>query len=121
MKKQGTPPHFNINIWQSSADVSDSYGLCNGPTCSSSLTRDLSEDQQRSSYPADVITLICDIYIGNYLRSTGRDPADRSVHYNRTIDNARKACQVDVEIEDWAHVRVHLLIFGRMRMTLEIC
>lgn len=87
-------------------DISDSYGLCKGSTCSSVPTRDIVKNDQRSSYSPDVINAICDIYIGNYLKSTGREPSDRSVHYNRTIENARKACLMDVEAEGSAHVGI---------------
>lgn len=32
------------------------------------------------------------------------EPPMRSLHYNRTIENARKACTADVQLEDWPHV-----------------
>jgi len=48
--------------------------------------------------------LICDIYIRNYLNSTGREPWERSLHYNGTIENVQKACIADVQREDWPHV-----------------
>ncbi len=52
--------------------------------------------------------LICDIYIRNYLNSTGREPSERSLHYNGTIENVRKACIADVQREDWPHVSLSL-------------
>jgi hypothetical protein len=96
--------HFNINIWQTRSNIISSYGLCSGSTCSSDPKINHLQDHQRSSYPNDIIVLICDVYIENYLNSTGRQPSERSVHYNRTIKNARKACISDVQQEDRPHV-----------------
>ncbi|UJR07945.1 hypothetical protein I4U23_012224 [Adineta vaga] len=102
--KNGEPLHFNINIWQAQADADSSYGLCTGDTCSSNFHRNtLTDDLRSSSYPDNVVELICDIYIDNYLNTTGREPWQRSLHYNRTIQNARQACIADVQREDWPH------------------
>ncbi|CAF1235118.1 unnamed protein product [Adineta steineri] len=50
-----------------------------------------------------MIALTCDIYIGNYLNSTGREPWKRSLHYNKTIDNVQKACISDIRQENFLH------------------
>ncbi|CAF1249389.1 unnamed protein product [Adineta steineri] len=102
--KQGEPLHFNINIWQIQSDADSSYGLCTGTTCSSDLDRNLLINQQLSTYTDDIIALTCDIYIGNYLNSTGREPWERSLHYNKTIENVQKACISDIRQENSLHV-----------------
>ncbi|CAF1301027.1 unnamed protein product [Rotaria sordida] len=101
--KRGEPLHFNINIWQLQSAINDSNGLCAGPTCSSKARHNLYRNYQRSSYPTGVIVLICNIYIGNYLKSMAPQPWERSLHYNRTIENVQKACRADIQIQDWPH------------------
>jgi hypothetical protein len=64
----------------------------------------------------EIIQLICNIYIDNYLNSTEHQPWERSLHYNSTINNVRKACQSDVEQTDWPHVSYH---FKRMFRHLD--
>ncbi len=110
MQKRGEPLHFNLNIWQTRLSVPDSYGLCTGSTCSSDISRSLvtDTDQQKSSYPNDIILLICDIYIDNYLNTTEHQPWERSLHYNSTIENVRKACLSDVQQTDRPHVSYSL-------------
>ncbi|CAF3258037.1 unnamed protein product [Rotaria sp. Silwood2] len=104
-QKHGEPRHFNINIWQTRSNINNSYGLCTGSTCSSEPERSLIIDYQRSSYSPDIIILICNIYISNYLKSMAPEPWERSLHYNRTIENVQKACRADVQQADWPHVR----------------
>ncbi|CAF3944424.1 unnamed protein product, partial [Rotaria sp. Silwood1] len=101
--KHGEPLHFNVNIWQTQSNINNSYGLCTGSTCNSQPKRNLLIDYKRSSYSIDVIILICNIYIGNYLKSMAPEPCERSLHYNRTIENVQKACRADVQLEDWPH------------------
>ncbi|CAF2824206.1 unnamed protein product, partial [Rotaria sp. Silwood2] len=103
--KHGEPRHFNINIWQTRSNINNSYGLCTGSTCSSEPERSLIIDYQRSSYSPDIIILICNIYISNYLKSMAPEPWERSLHYNRTIENVQKACRADVQQADLPHVR----------------
>ncbi|CAF2160810.1 unnamed protein product [Rotaria magnacalcarata] len=100
--KFGEPPHFNINIWQTQSNTNNSYGLCKGSTCIFQSERSRLTNYQRS-YADDVIILICDIYIRNYLASMASQPRQRSLHYNRTVDNVQKACRADIQIEDWPH------------------
>ncbi|CAF3785970.1 unnamed protein product [Rotaria sp. Silwood1] len=104
--KHGEPPHFNINNWQTRSNINSSYGLCTGSTCSSEPERSLAADYQRSSYSDEIIVLICNIYIGNYLKSMGPEPSQRSLHYNRTIENTQKACRADVQVADWPHEKI---------------
>ncbi|CAF1249505.1 unnamed protein product [Adineta steineri] len=87
-----------------SSDADSSYGLCTGTTCSSDLDRNLLINQELSTYTDDIIALTCDIYIGNYLNSTGREPWERSLHYNKTIENVQKACISDIRQENSLHV-----------------
>ncbi|CAF4129919.1 unnamed protein product [Rotaria sordida] len=101
--KRGEPLHFNINIWQLQSAINDSNGLCAGPTCSSKARHNLYRNYQRSSYPTGVIVLMCNIYIGNYLKSMAPQPWERSLHYNRTIENVQKACRADIQIQHWPH------------------
>ncbi|CAF0936883.1 unnamed protein product [Adineta steineri] len=102
--KQGEPLHFNINIWQIQSDADSSFGLCTGTTCDSDLDRILLINQELSTYTDDIIALTCVIYIGNYLNSTGREPWERSLHYNKTIENVQKACISDIRQENSLHV-----------------
>ncbi|CAF3895969.1 unnamed protein product [Rotaria sordida] len=115
--KRGEPLHFNINIWQLQSAINDSNGLCAGPTCSSKARHNLYRNYQRSSYPTGVIVLICNIYIGNYLKSMAPQPWERSLHYNRTIENVQKACRADIQIQDWPHSQPTTLSTSTSRIT----
>ena len=61
-------------------------------------------EQRRLSYPDEVALLICGIYINNYLSGMGRDPLNRSLHYNRTVENVKKGCISDVQASTSPHV-----------------
>ena len=100
----GQPRHFNVHIWQTQSSVEDSLGFCQGPTCASLRQHKAQANAQNSSVPAGLIPAICNTYIDHFLNSSIYAPWERTLHYKRTIENARMACESDVRQSGLSHV-----------------
>ena len=93
------PQHFNINLWKMDDYIPGIYDVCtNAIGVCTGGERSLA---YRSSINPEIAEAISGIYVDTYLEKLGtyRTSKDqRSAHYNKTIDNVRRACTADVEV-----------------------
>lgn len=89
-----------MHIWMNSSLVNSDQGACRTQGCAGTGAVGKRSAQNAINNVTNVMNQtaaqICDTYINNFLASLSRQPSQRDLHYNATIQRIREACVFDV-------------------------